>query len=106
MCRRFFFSSREDFMSHHVLQQFDEELLAEIAGGDALADRELLSCSASRSSELPSRQWITLSPPRQWLLLVAALLMAAFALLIAHDAQRRADELQRRLAIHEHASNR
>jgi|GEM_PF-2290104 len=93
-------------MSHHVLQQFDEELLAEIAGGDALTDRELLYGSASRNSEQPSRQWLNLSPPRQWLVLAVALLMAAFALLIAHDAQRRADELQRRLVIHERASNR
>jgi hypothetical protein len=93
-------------MSHHVLQQFDEELLAEIACGDALTDRELLSGSASRSSEQPSRQWITLSPPRQWLVLAVALLMAALALLLARDAQQRADELQRRLAIHERSSNR
>jgi hypothetical protein len=93
-------------MSHHILQQFDEELLAEIVSGDALTERELLSSSAARSSELPSRQWLTLSPPRQWLVLAVALAIAALALLIAHDAHRRADELQRRLAAHERAGNR
>jgi hypothetical protein len=93
-------------MSHHVLQQFDEELLAEIASGDALPDRELLPGFAARNSELSSRQWLTLSPPRQWLVLAVALVIAAVALLIAHDAQRRADDLQRRLTIHERASDR
>ena len=93
-------------MSHHVLQQFDEELLAEIAGGEALSDRELHGLSASRSSELPSRRWLNLSPPRQWLVLGVALLLAAFALLIARDAQQRAEELQRRLTVHERSSNR
>jgi hypothetical protein len=93
-------------MSQHILQQFDEELLAEIAGGDALSERELLCRSAASSSELPTRSWLTLSPPRQWLVLAVALVIAAFALLIAHDAQRRADELQRRLAAHERAANR
>lgn len=91
-------------MSHHVLQQFDEELLAEIAGGDAPTDRELHSLSTGRSSEWSSRQW--LRAPRQWIVLAAALLIAALALLAAHDAQRRADELQRRLIIHERATDR
>ncbi|HVG35761.1 MAG TPA: hypothetical protein VM911_22105 [Pyrinomonadaceae bacterium] len=93
-------------MSHHVLQQFDEELLAEIASGDALSKRELLNGAAARCSEQSSRRWLNLSPPRQWLVLAVALLIAAFALLIAHDAQRRADDLQRRLAIHERASDK
>jgi hypothetical protein len=91
-------------MSHHILQQFDEQVLAEIASGKALQNRELLcSSTAHHSSEQPSRQWFALSAPRQWLVLAVALVIATLALLIANDAQRRADDLQRRLAAYERA---
>jgi len=94
-------------MGHHILQQFDEQVLAEIASGEALQNRELLCIpTAQRSSEQPSRPWFALSAPRQWLVLAVALVIAALALLLAQDAQRRADDLQRRLAAYERANSR
>jgi hypothetical protein len=94
-------------MSQHILQQFDEQLLADIErGDDALPGSDLLWKPAAMQSEVSSRQWISLRPPRQLLVLVIALVIAALALLLAQDAQHRADELQRRLTALERTSHR
>jgi uncharacterized iron-regulated membrane protein len=94
-------------MSQHILQQFDEQLLAEIAGGGDLPGRGPLPPSTARhGAEIPVHRGRASGAARQWLLLAAALLMAALALLLASDAQRRADDLQRRLAAYERATDK
>ena len=93
-------------MSQHILQHLDEQLLADIEHLDVRQDRDLLWKSTAVEPEMASRQWLSLRPPRQWLITAVALIIAALALLIAHDAGRRADELQRRLAMHERTISR
>lgn len=93
-------------MSQHILQHLDEQLLADIERGDALRKGELLWKHEATRSEVSTRSWLSLRPPRQWLITAVALIIAALALLLAHDAGRRADELQRRLAVHERIINR
>jgi hypothetical protein len=95
-------------MSQHILQQFDEQILSDIEhGGDAaLHNRDLLWKPAAMQSEVSSRQWLSLRPPRQLLVLVVAIVIAALALLLAQDAQHRADELQRRLTALERTSHK
>ena len=94
-------------MSQHILQQFDEQLLADIErGDDALPSRDLLWKPAAMQSEVTSSQWLSLRPPRQLLVLAVALVIAALALLLAQDAQHRADELQRRLTALERTNHR
>jgi hypothetical protein len=97
-----------NLMSQHILQQFDEQILSDIEqGGDRqLHDRDLLWKPASTQSEVSARQWLSLRPPRQLLVLVVALVIAALALLLAQDAQHRADELQRRLTALERTGHR
>ena len=93
-------------MSTHILQQFDEQWLEEIALSEAmLVDNSLRRNSASQR-ETTKRSLITLEAPRQWIVVCAALLIAAFALLVAYDAGRRADQLQRQLIMHEWATRK
>ncbi|HEV2915862.1 MAG TPA: hypothetical protein VGX92_21455 [Pyrinomonadaceae bacterium] len=94
-------------MSHHILQQFDEQWLAEIERGDALHDaaRSLYSATACEA-EGPSHRAREFRATTHRLFSIAALIIAAFALLLAHTAARRADRLQQRLDAHERASGR
>lgn len=94
-------------ISQHILQHLDEQLLSDLErGDDALPGRELLWKSTATQSEVSSRRWLSLRPPRQLLVVAVALIIAALALLLAQDAQRRADDLQRRLTALERTTRR
>jgi hypothetical protein len=93
-------------MSHHILQQFDEQWLAEITRGDAPTLGQSLCRPAACESEKTSHHALASPATQQTLFSIVALIIAAFALLLAHGAARRADDLQQRLAAHERRSGR
>ncbi|HYY57246.1 MAG TPA: hypothetical protein VE842_07910 [Pyrinomonadaceae bacterium] len=93
-------------MSHHILQQFDEQWLAEIARGDAPTVGRSLCRPTACESEKTSHPALASTTTQQRLFSIVALIIAAFALLLAHGAARRAEDLQQRLAAHERASGR
>jgi hypothetical protein len=94
-------------MSHHILHQFDEQWLAEIARGDMpRRGGEPFGRPAGDESETTVCRSFTSRTARQWLFPIAALVVAAFALLLAHEAERRTLDLQQRLAALESATRR
>jgi hypothetical protein len=84
-------------MSYHILQQFDEQVLADVLHEEQEPGEK--GRGAGWTSRRPREE--DLSGPdfwrkSLWLIVIASLLMAAFALSMALDARRRADDLQKR----------
>ncbi|HEY0003985.1 MAG TPA: hypothetical protein VGB17_04175 [Pyrinomonadaceae bacterium] len=84
-------------MSYHILQQFDEQFLADVlrqdSGASAKQSKARRMENLARLDDCPDPDF-----PRKglWLIVIASLLMAAFSLSLALDARRRADNLQQR----------
>jgi len=93
-------------MSQHILQQFDEQWLAEITRGEAL--HSSASAGVTSTGESPKTSHTRSASPtvRQWVFSIAVLIVAACALLLAQEAERRADDLQQRLAALERVNTR
>lgn len=84
-------------MSYHILQQFDEQWLADLeqeTPGDA---RRGLLDSFGDESPRALRARLASRESRRWAIVVAAILLATFALFFSIDASRRAESLQQRL---------
>ncbi len=84
-------------MSYHILQQFDEQWLAELreeAPGDK---RRSLLDSFGDDSPHAMRARLAARESKRWAIVVASILLATFALFFSIDATRRAEFLQQRL---------
>ncbi|HEX8709773.1 MAG TPA: hypothetical protein VF723_16145 [Pyrinomonadaceae bacterium] len=86
-------------MSYHVLHHFDEQWLAELKHTDAGNAGAGFLRALDEQGKSSRRARLGAQRTRQWGFVVAALTMAALALLFAHEATRRADDLQQRLQI-------
>jgi hypothetical protein len=88
-------------MGYHILQQFDEQLLADILRRDDFDASESEPNEDATGRQTRSVGLISsfLLQNWMWLILMASLLMAAFALSVAIDARRRADDLQQRYSV-------
>ncbi|HWT00402.1 MAG TPA: hypothetical protein VN256_09155 [Pyrinomonadaceae bacterium] len=86
-------------MSYHILQQFDEQWLADLkqeTPGDA---RRSLLDSFEDDGPRALRARLASRESRRWAIVVAAILLATFALFFSIDASRRAESLQQRLDV-------
>jgi hypothetical protein len=84
-------------MSYHILHQFDEQWLVDLKQGDEESVGRKLLNSSDGESLAGRRAKIAARESHRWGVVVAAILMATFALLFALDASRRAETLQQRL---------
>ena len=84
-------------MSYHILQQFDEQWLAELREETPSDKRRSLSDSFEDDSPHAMRARLASRESKRWAIVVAAILLATFALFFSIDASRRAESLQHRL---------
>lgn len=84
-------------MSYHILHQFDEQWLIDLKQSNEERDERKLLNSAEGETLAGRRVKIAARENHRWAVVVAAILMATFALLFALDASRRAETLQQRL---------
>ena len=84
-------------MSYHILQQFDEQWLAELKEETPSGKRRGLLDSFEDDSPHALRARLASRESRRWAIVVAAILLATFALFFSIDASRRAESLQQRL---------
>jgi hypothetical protein len=80
-------------MSYHILHQFDEQWLADLkqpAGDDPQRGHSGLEKERKRRVKLTR-------DGQRWAIITAAVLLAAFAMMFALDATKRAESLQQRL---------
>ncbi len=92
-------------MSYHILHQFDEQWLADLKQempGDAR--RILMDSLDDDSGPRALRARLASRESRRWAIVIAAILLATFALLFSIDAGRRAEALQQRLDALEKAT--
>jgi hypothetical protein len=87
-------------MSYHILHQFDEQWLADLKQHDE-GNRFFLNSSDEGRGGVGARTKTATAAreSHRLAIIVAAILMATFALLFALDASRRAEILQRRLDV-------
>ncbi len=84
-------------MSYHILQQFDEQWLADLKQDAPDDQRRSLLGSFADDSPHALRARLASRESKRWAIVVAAILLATFALLFSIDATRRAESLQERL---------
>jgi len=84
-------------MSYHILQQFDEQWLAELREEVPGDKRRGLLESFEDDSPHALRARLASRESRRWAIVVASILLATFALLFSIEATRRAEFLQQRL---------
>ena len=84
-------------MSYHILHQFDEQWLIDLKQSDEERDERKLLNSAQGEALAGRRGKSVARESRRRAIVVAAILMATFALLFALDASRRAEAIQQRL---------
>jgi hypothetical protein len=84
-------------MSYHILQQFDEQWLAELREEAPGGERRSLLDSFADDSPHAMRARLASRESKRWAIVVASILLATFALLFSIDAARRAEALQQRL---------
>jgi len=84
-------------MSYHILQQFDEQWLAELREEAPSDKRRSLLDSFEDQSPHAMRARLASRESKRWAIVVAAILLATFALFFSIDASRRAESLQQRL---------
>ena len=84
-------------MSYHILQQFDEQWLADLKQDAPGDQRRSLLDSFADDSPHALRARLASRESKRWAIVVAAILLATFALLFSIDATRRAESLQQRL---------
>ena len=83
-------------MSYHILQQFDEQWLAELREEAPDKRRSLLE-SFEDDSPHALRARLASRESKRWAIVIASILLATFALFFSIDATRRAESLQHRL---------
>ena len=93
-------------MSYHILQQFDEQLLMDLKEEMPCNARRNLLDSFEDDSTHALRARMASRESRRWAIVVAAILLATFALFFSIDASRRAESLQQRLDALERTANR
>lgn len=87
-------------MSNHILHQFDEAWLAEITQVDEARQAEQVCNSLNdRSRRRIGDSFLSSLSVRELVVLTAAFLVAVAAFYYSVQANRRADELQRRITI-------
>jgi hypothetical protein len=86
-------------MSYHILQQFDEQWLAELREETPGDKRRSLLDSFEDDSPHAMRARLASRESKRWAIVVASILLATFALLFSIDATRRAESLQQRLDV-------
>ena len=84
-------------MSYHILQQFDEQWLADLLHDNERNKEQSLMASADDARQTMRRPHLAARENHRWAVVVAAILMATFALLFALDTSHRAETLQQRL---------
>lgn len=84
-------------MSYHILQQFDEQWLAELREETPSDKRRSLMDSFEDNSPHAMRARLASRDSKRWAIVVASILLATFALFFSIDATRRAESLQQRL---------
>ena len=84
-------------MSYHILQQFDEQWLADLLHDNERNKERSLMASAGDERQAARRPHLAARENHRWAVVVAAILMATFALLFALDTSHRAETLQQRL---------
>ena len=84
-------------MSYHILQQFDEQWLAELREETPGDKRRSLLDSFDDDNPRALRARLASRESRRWAIVVTAILLATFALFFSIDASRRAESLQQRL---------
>ena len=80
-------------MSYHILQQFDEQWLADLLHDNEKKQGQSLMASAGDERQAARRPQLAARENHRWAVVVAAILMALFALDVSH----RAETLQQRL---------
>jgi hypothetical protein len=87
-------------MSNHILHQFDEAWLAEITQVDEARQEEQICNSLNeRYQRRLGDRFLSSLSVRELVVLTAAFLVAVAAFYYSVQANRRADELQRRITI-------
>jgi hypothetical protein len=84
-------------MSYHILQQFDEQWLAELRETPLGDQRRGFIDSFEDHSPQAMRARLASRESRRWAIVVASILLATFALFFSIEATRRAESLQQRL---------
>ena len=84
-------------MSYHILQQFDEQWLAELRETPLGDQRRGFLDSFEDDSTHALRARLASRESRRWAIVVASILLATFALFFSIEATRRAESLQQRL---------
>ncbi|MCA1849931.1 MAG: hypothetical protein LC672_02465 [Acidobacteria bacterium] len=84
-------------MSYHILHQFDEQWLAELTRDSGGNKSGSILDSTEGVGRWGRRRRLASRESRRWTVVGASIMLAAFALLFALDANRRADALQERL---------
>ncbi|HYG80678.1 MAG TPA: hypothetical protein VD861_09840 [Pyrinomonadaceae bacterium] len=84
-------------MSYHILHQFDEQWLADLKQETSADARRSFLDSSEDGSTHALRARLASRESRRWAIVVAAILLATFALFFSIDASRRAESLQQRL---------
>jgi hypothetical protein len=84
-------------MSYHILQQFDEQWLADLRQETPGDEWRLLLDSSEDDSTHAQRARLASRESRRWAIVAAAIMLATFALFFSIDATRRAESLQQRL---------
>ena len=83
-------------MSHHILQQFDEHLLANLSDDPVENDKQDFQQYFDHNRRA-RRDKLVAHESKRWAVLAASILLAAFALLLSIDANQRAESLQKRV---------
>ena len=84
-------------MSYHILQQFDEQWLADLKQETPGDKRRSFLDSFEDDSPHALRARLASRESKRWAVVVASILLATFALFFSIDATRRAESLQQRL---------
>jgi hypothetical protein len=93
-------------MSYHILHQFDEQWLADLKEETPGDSRRRLPDSIDDDSPHALRARLASRESRRWAIVVAAIMLATFALFFSIDASRRAESLQQRLDALEKTANK
>ena len=84
-------------MSYHILHHFDEQLIADLTHEPSANRQDGVQDSFEDDDRRLRRARLVEGESKRWAVVAAAILLAAFALILSIDANRRAESLQHRI---------